>query len=572
MTTFSGSSRAVAPPLALLLRIHALQLWRRIQSIRGQSRLLTSVIVLFLAGYLVLSFWLFYRGLGFLAAFPGLGILLTERLLYVMFGFLFALLLLSNLLISHTNLFRNREAMFLLLQPIPRETVFRWKFIESTLLASWAFLFLIAPLLAAFGLTRGAPWHFYPVTLLLIGLFIVLPAVIGSWLAIHVARCFDRRSFRILVISCAILSLGLAVFWWKAQPATDDILSSRVLEVLDRLLLKTRFTQHPFLPSFWLTRGVLQWADGAYTASTFFILVLLSYAAFFGCLAFTRFGRMFYEAATAVQSRTSGGGTAQPDNARLDRPWVERWMNRLSPRRCRDVLALVLKDARMFWRDTAQWGQCVMFFGLLGVYFVNLRHFTHDLSSPFWTSLIAYLNLSACSLNLATLTTRFVYPQFSLEGRRLWIVGLAPLGLSQLVLVKYWLASFLSLAVTLTLIILSCCLLQMSWDQIVFFGTVIAVMTFSLNGLAIGLGVLFPNFKESNPGKIVSGFGGTLCLVLSFVYIFGSVALLGFCTAGLRPRPDWALESVAGFLFLSALTGGLPLKAGLRRLRHFESW
>jgi ABC-2 type transport system permease protein len=281
---------------------------------------------------------------------------------------------------------------------------------------------------------------------------------------------------------------------------------------------------------------------------------------------------MFYEAATAVQSRTSGGGTAQPDNARLDRPWVERWMNRLSPRRRRDVLALVLKDARMFWRDTAQWGQCVMFFGLLGVYFVNLRHFTHDLSSPFWTSLIAYLNLSACSLNLATLTTRFVYPQFSLEGRRLWIVGLAPLGLSQLVLVKYWLASFLSLAVTLTLIILSCCLLQMSWDQIVFFGTVIAVMTFSLNGLAIGLGVLFPNFKESNPGKIVSGFGGTLCLVLSFVYIFGSVALLGFGTAGLRPRPDWALESVAGFLFLSALTGGLPLKAGLRRLRHFESW
>ena len=34
------------------------------------------------------------------------------------------------------------------------------------------------------------------------------------------------------------------------------------------------------------------------------------------------------------------------------------------------------------------------------------------------------------ALNLATLTTRFVYPQFSLEGKRLWIVGLSPLGLN----------------------------------------------------------------------------------------------------------------------------------------------
>ena len=85
--------------------------------------------------------------------------------------------------------------------------------------------------------------------------------------------------------------------------------------------------------------------------------------------------------------------------------------------------------ARMFWRDTAQWGQSVMLFGLLGVYIINLRHFTHQLRSPFWINLVAYLNLTACALNLATLTTRFVYPQFSLEGQRLWIVGLAPLGL-----------------------------------------------------------------------------------------------------------------------------------------------
>src|SRR5207302_10946082 len=139
----------------------------------------------------------------------------------------------------------------------------------------------------------------------------------------------------------------------------------------------------------------------------------------------------------------------------------------------------VLKDIRTFWRDTAQWGQSVMLFGLLAVYIVNLRHFTHQVTNPFWANLVSYLNLGACSLNLATVTTRFVFPQFSLEGRRLWIIGMAPMGLARVVKVKYWLASCASLAVTMSLIVLSSYLLKMSWDRVAFFGAVIAVMTFS---------------------------------------------------------------------------------------------
>src|SRR5580693_1191511 len=175
-------------PLWLLVRTNALHSWRRLLSIRSQSRLLTGIIGLFVTGYLVLAFELFYHGLQFIAKFPGLGAALTERLLYTLFAFLFGLLLLSNLIISYTNLFRNRETTFLLSLPVSTQTIFRWKFIESTVLASWAFLFLIAPLLVAFGLVRGVPWHFYVLTILLIGLFIVLPGVIGAWLAILIGR------------------------------------------------------------------------------------------------------------------------------------------------------------------------------------------------------------------------------------------------------------------------------------------------------------------------------------------------------------------------------------------------
>jgi ABC-2 type transport system permease protein len=565
-------------PLRLLVRVNALQAWRRLKSIRHQSRLLTSIILLFIGSYLGLSFWLFYRGLKFVAAFPGLGVVLTERLLYLLFAFLFALLLLSNLVVSYTNLFRNREAEFLLSLPVPRETIFRWKFIESTLVASWAFLFLIAPLLAAFGLTRQVPWHFYVVTLFLIGLFIGLPAVAGCWLGIQVARYLDRRSFQIAMVAGAVLFAIAATIWWKAQPVTDDLLETRVLDMLDQMLIKTSFAQFPFLPSYWLSTSVIQWAEGVLNVALFFMLVLLSNVLFFGFLAFTRLGNAYYESASAVRSRASVWGQWEwfrSRNRRRDRAFdyrasaLEWWLARVPGLR-RDTRALVLKDIRTFWRDTTQWGQSVVLFGLLGVYIVNLRHFTHQLTSPFWINLVSYLNLGACSLNLATVTTRFIFPQFSLEGRRLWIIGLAPMGLARVVKVKYCLATAASLLVTVGLVTLSSYLLRMGWDRIAFFAAVVTVMTFSLNGLAVGLGVLYPNFKDSNPSKIVSGFGGTLCLVLSFFYILASVLVLGFGTTGLHPYSGWVVASVCGFTLLSFVIGWLPLKLGLRHLRDFE--
>jgi ABC-2 type transport system permease protein len=117
---------------------------------------------------------------------------------------------------------------------------------------------------------------------------------------------------------------------------------------------------------------------------------------------------------------------------------------------------------------------------------------------------------------------------------------------------------------------LSSYLLKMTWQRIAFFSGVVAVMTFSLNGLAVGLGVMFPNFKDAAPSKIVSGFGGTLCLVLSFLYILASVLLLGFGTTGAHRHPGWIISSLSIFGLLSLALGWLPLKLGLSRLRYLE--
>ncbi|MFM1768820.1 MAG: hypothetical protein RJA22_1349 [Verrucomicrobiota bacterium] len=567
-------------PLRLLLGVHGLILLRRLKGVREQSRLLTTVIGLFLAGYFALAFWLFYAGLRFIARFPGLGTVLTERLMFLLFAFLLLLLLLSNLVISYSNLFRNRETTYLLTLPVGTDTIFQWKWIESTVLASWAFLFLIAPLLAAFGLTRGVPWHFYVVTPFLVALFIALPAAAGAFCAVNLARFLDRRVFQVVAVGAmAALIVGAAI-WFRPEPVSEQETETRVLAVLDKMLYRTQFAQFPLLPSYWLSTSVLQWAEGALLAAGFFVLVLLSHVSFFGLLVFTRMGGLFYDAASAVQSRASVFGRWAWFQARAGRrreldlrpSWLERMVARLSFLRP-DIRALAVKDVRMFWRDTTQWAQSLMLFGLLAVYIFNLRHFSQQLQSPFWTHLVSFLNLGACSLNLATLTTRFVYPQFSLEGRRLWIVGMAPLGLVNVVRTKYWLAAITSLLLTLGLITLSCYMLELGWGRTLFFGGAITVMTLTLNGLSVGLGALYPNFKEDNPSKIVSGFGGTFCLVLSFLYILASVVLLGLAAPWGRAEAASFLRvllSLSGFAALSVLAGVVPYQLGLRRVRVFE--
>ncbi len=566
-------------PLLLLLRVNLIQSWRRLCSVRDQSSLLTAIIVLFIGGYIVLAFGLFHRGLKFIGVFPGIGELLIERLLFLLFAFLFMLLLFSNLVIGYSNFFRNRETAALLTLPIPAQTVFRWKFVESTALASWAFLFLIAPLLGAYGMWRQVPWHFYALTVVLVALFIMLPAVFGTWAAVNLARFLDRRAFQIAALVAAGVLFLAVKHYLRPEQVDEESLETRVLAVLDRLLAKTRFAQFPFLPSYWLSASVQQWAEGARAAAGFFVLVLLSHVLFFGTLAFTRMGNLFYDATSVVHSRASVFGQWE---------WFRHWQDRrrqfhyragfmehlflLLPVRP-DARAMMVKDVRMFWRDTTQWGQSLMLFGLLGVYILNLRHFTSQISSDFWLHLISYLNLAACSLNLATLTTRFVFPQFSLEGKRLWIVGRSPLGLVRVVQTKFLLVTGASLLVTLGMITLSCHMLQMPAERTAYFAGAITVMTLTLNALALGIGVLYPNLREDNPSKIVSGFGGTFALVMSFLYIVASVLLLAWGSPwrwnrDLRDPP--VLTCFIGFAMLSVALGYVPLKLALRRLRSFE--
>jgi uncharacterized membrane protein YfcA len=101
-------------------------------------------------------------------------------------------------------------------------------------------------LLGAYGITRGVPWHFYIVTLLLVGLFIVLPAVLGSFCAVNLARFLDRRLFQVIAVAAFTLLVVAAAIWFRPEEVPAESTETRVLAVLDKMLSRTRFAEFAF--------------------------------------------------------------------------------------------------------------------------------------------------------------------------------------------------------------------------------------------------------------------------------------------------------------------------------------
>ena len=569
-----GSSLRSVRLLRLLLWTRWRTLLAQMRAIRKKSRLLLFVLGSFILGYLAAGFGLFYTGFNFLHRFPIIGSLLSERILFLIFAFFFLMLVFSNAIIGYASLFKNRETAWLLSLPIPHRSVYRWKFVESLAVSSWALVFLSAPMMAAYGCVHHVPAIFYGEVLAAYAPFIVIPALAGSWGILGLVRALSQPWAKKVLIGLALAAFAAIAFSVKPVAASEAAKPQEVMS-FDALLRHTRASLHPLLPSAWLARSVLAWSNELPRQGWFFFLVLLSHALMGLLLGFEVAGRFFYESWSAVASSRAERFQRRAEAKRRQQPRrsLLEWSIDALPGLAQPMKALALKDVRVFWRDPAQWTQFVMFFALLCIYVVNLRNIAFDFQSEFWETMIADLNLAASSLTLSTLTTRFVFPQFSLEGRRLWIIGLAPVGLRKVLAQKFCLACMGATAVTLSVTTASSLMLHLPWWRVAFFAVAITVMSATLCGVAVGLGALFPNFKEENPSKIVSGFGGTLCLVVSFIYIAGFVALVA--VPGLRqvtPMQFLVSDAMALALagLLSAVTMLAPMILAMRSVKNLE--
>ena len=566
-----ASTRAL---FRLMLWVQWRMLLARVRGIRRQSPLLLAVLGGFILGYLGLGYWLLHAGLSFVYRFPLVGALISQRVIFVIFACFFVMLVFSNLVIGYSTVFKNRETAWLLTLPIPHRHVYRWKVFEGLIVSTWALLFLSAPLMLAYGRVHGVPALFYLEIALAYAPFVVIPALIGSCCILALVNVIVRpwvQRTLLIVAGCAVAWLAIAI---KPVDDTQAVNSQEVL-AFNKLLRNTRASQHPLMPSSWLAETVLACGDGLDRKAAFYFCVLLSNALMGMVAAFGVADRYFYRSWSGALSSRAERFHREADEKRartVRRSFLEAAID-LLPGLSPAMRTMVLKDARLFWRDPAQWSQFMIFFGLLCIYVLNLRNVAFSAPGVFWETLISYLNLTASGLTLSTLTTRFVFPQFSLEGRRLWIVGMAPIGLDRIVMQKFWSSLVVTGTLTMVMMIVSSAVLHLSHQKTLLFCVAILILSAALSGLAAGLGALFPNMKEDNPSKIVSGFGGTLCLVVSFVYIacfIGLVAIPGMREVTHTHVPIPGAVAYGAALALSAAVLFIPLILALRRLKKLE--
>jgi len=547
-----------------------------VRSLLAGSRLRLSMIL-----FCSVVFWVGLFGL-FLGGFEFIG--LSDELFHAIFEYLFSMFFLSisimlffsTGIITYTALFHSREGAFLLSTPATTDRIFAYKFAEAIGISSWGFFLLGSPLMAAYGVTVRAQCAFYAMFLIYLVMFVLIAGSLGAITAIVVANIFPKRQKVVLalaVITTLAMIVGLAVRLWRTPG--DTLTSDWLGNVQNRLA----FCQHPLWPSRWMSAGLLASARGDWLHSGYYLMVLSAHAG------------LAYLAATAVARDLYFRGYSRVQGGRSNRRRVGLYaLDALFHQAFfflpRPIRLLILKDLRTFRRDPAQWSQFLIFFGLLAFYFLNIPRLGYAVQSSSWRNLVSFLNLSVTALILSTFTSRFIFPLLSLEGRNFWVLGLLPVGRAQILWGKFAFSVGISLVATEGLVFLSDLMLGMGPVMIALHVGMVAILCMGLSGISVGLGARLPNLRETDPSKIAVGFGGTLNLLVSLVFIFAIVTALAvpchlYFLGQEHPETTTLALSHEGFRFwltlaiaVSVLIGAVgtivPLRIGIRAFQRME--
>ena len=489
--------------------------------------------------------------------------LVARQQIFVHFFLVLAVMLaFSNAILAFSSLFGRDEAGHLLGMPAPPRHVVAIKWVEGMFLSSWSFMLLGVPLMLAVAWNTTVEWYFYPLFVAHFLGFVILPSTFGLLVAWAIAMWAPRRP-RATLLWCGGLVLVAAGLWlWSLLRHAQ--VSDEWLRTFYRHL---SLAQQPFLPSTWTARGIFAALERRVDASLLYLGAVLANGAFLSWLTVNLLGRSWAQ----TYSRARQGqihGTIR-----------EGWLTSalcafLFPYLPARLKTLMLKDLRSFARDPTQWSQMVIMMGLLVIYAINLKRLPLDLASPGMRAVVAFLNLTTVGLILATFTGRFVFPLLSLEGQQLWLLGLVPARRSHILLVKF----IFSLTVTglsgFLVMGLAVRALDLPPEWVHLQLAVCLAICVGLSGLSVGLGARFPVLGQRNPARIASGFGGTVNLILSMLFV--AVEVTGVAYAGLLRLGGTILELgemhvaawiAPGLVLLGVAVAAISLWIGTR---HFE--
>jgi ABC-2 type transport system permease protein len=242
----------------------------------------------------------------------------------------------------------------------------------------------------------------------------------------------------------------------------------------------------------------------------------------------------------------------------------------------------VLKDLRIFFRDATQWSQLILLAVLLFVYVFNIRAlplYTGEKVPYVLVTMVVFLNQGLGGFVLSAIAARFIFPSVSLEGRQLWLLRSSPLDLRAMLWSKYWVGTLPLLVLALVIGVVTNRILQAPPFMMLLSIVTTVCYTLAVGALALGMGVLFPQFDTENAAQIPTSFGGLVFMMsavslLALIIVIEAVPVaeqLRGWQAGEPPDSPGSLILVISAVFtICALATVVALQLGLRRLSTLE--
>jgi ABC-2 type transport system permease protein len=525
-------------------------------------------------GIFGLGFWSFiyfmlFRLLKYFRNTPEIGSVLAGKLLGLILVGFFSILLLSNIITALSSFFLARDLDLLVSAPVDWLKLYMAKLLETLVHSSWMVVLMSVPMFAAYGVVyEGGP--LYPLIVIATFLpFLIIPTIIGSAVTLLLVNIFPARRTRDILSVIAVLAAGgIVVLFRLIRP--ERFARPEAFRSLVDFVALLRGPTSPWLPSEWVQRAIMAWLDVKTDLLPYYLLWSTAAAAFvLGALLHRRMYAIgFSKAQESAQRWVKAGTMSKVGNRLLSRFGVVR-------------RELVLKEVRLFFRDTTQWSQLILLAVLVMVYVFNIKFLPlrGEGVTFFLRNVVPFLNLVLAGFVLSSIAARFIFPGVSLEGRTFWLLRSSPMSIRQLLWAKFWVGTLPLLLLALAIVGITDYLLQVTPFMFAVSIGSITLLTLAIAGLALGFGTLFPQFDTENAAQIPTSFGG-LVFMMTAIALIGGVVILearpvyGYLTAQMQGGEDVSMTEMYigfGLAFLLCTAATLvPVQIALKRLERVE--
>ncbi len=448
------------------------------------------------------------------------GPLLTSKLLEILLLSLFGMLCFSNIVTALSSFYLSDDLELLLSLPISRPVFFYARFLDTVAQSSWMMGFFGLPVFLAYGVVHGAEPIFYVLLLWVVPAFVALPATFGVLVATLLVNVFPaRRTREALALMGVLFIIGIFLLLRLLKP--ERLVNAQDFESLAAYVAELQAPVPELFPPRWAADVLLAGLNNR-TVPWVELGLLLSGAV--AAVGVTRWiCRRWYDSGWTRSQEAAPARFAK--SVLLDRTLAIT--TRLLPR---DMVPIVVKDVKAFFRDPAQWSQLFLLASLIVIYLFSVQALPTDMISSrylrVWKNALAFLNLGMAGFVMAGIAVRFQFTAVSGEGRAFWMIRTAPVDPVRYLWAKAIPGLLPMLFVGVTIIVASNVILDTP-PAIMAIGAYTAVLlAFGISGIAMGMGATWPDFKADNAARAASGPAGILFMVASLSLVAVVLVLL----------------------------------------------